>query len=64
MISCLNGALEYYRTTGEPQILQACLNAWQDIVDHRLYITGASSYWEVFMTITICRTTTSWVKPA
>ena len=48
MISCFNGALEYYRTTGEPQILQACLNAWQDIVDHRLYITGASSYWEVF----------------
>lgn len=48
MISCLNGALEYYRTTGEPQILQACLNAWQDIVDHRLYITGAASYWEVF----------------
>ena len=43
-----NGALEYYRTTGEPQILQACLNAWQDIVDHRLYITGAASYWEVF----------------
>ncbi len=48
MISCLNGALEYYRTTGEPQILQACLNAWQDIVDHRLYLTGAASYWEIF----------------
>lgn len=48
MLSCLNGALEYYRTTGEPKILQACLNAWQDIVDHRLYVTGAASYWEVF----------------
>ena len=48
MLSCLNGALEYYRTTGEAQILQACLNAWQDIVDHRLYLTGAASYWEVF----------------
>ncbi len=48
MISCLNGALEFYRTTGEAQLLQACLNAWQDIVDHRLYITGAASYWEVF----------------
>jgi uncharacterized protein len=48
MLSCLNGALEYYRTTGEVQILQACLNAWQDIVDHRLYLTGAASYWEVF----------------
>jgi len=48
MLSCLNGALEYYRTTGEAQILRACLNAWQDIVDHRLYLTGAASYWEVF----------------
>jgi DUF1680 family protein len=48
MLSCLNGALEYYRTVGEPQILQACLNAWQDIVDNRLYITGAASYGELF----------------
>ena len=48
MLSCLNGALEYYRTVGDPQILQACLNAWQDIVSHRLYITGAASYEEVF----------------
>ena len=48
MLSCLNGALEYYRTIGDPQILQACLNAWRDIVQHRLYITGASSYEEVF----------------
>ena len=48
MLSCLNGALEYYRTVGGPDILQACLNAWQDIVEHRLYITGAASYGEVF----------------
>jgi DUF1680 family protein len=48
MLSCLNGALEYYRTTGERQILEACLNAWQDIVDHRLYLTGAASYREFF----------------
>src|ERR1043166_3464959 len=48
MLSCLNGALEYYRTTGERQILEACLNGWRDIVDHRLYITGAASYHEVF----------------
>ena len=48
MLSCLNGALEYYRTTGEPQILQACLNAWQDIVSNRLYVTGAASYHELF----------------
>lgn len=49
MLSCLNGALEYYRTTGgPPEILEACLNAWKDIVDHRLYITGAASYHEHF----------------
>ena len=48
MLSCLNGALEYYRTTGEPKILEACLNAWADIVRNRLYITGAASYGELF----------------
>lgn len=48
MLSCLNGALEYYRTVGGPQILQACLNAWQDIVDKRLYLTGTASYGEQF----------------
>jgi len=49
MLSCLNGALEYYRTIGGDQkILDACLNAWQDIVDKRLYITGAASYNEHF----------------
>ena len=48
MLSCLNGLLEYYRTVGDPQHLQACLNAWQDIVDKRLYITGAASYGELF----------------
>jgi DUF1680 family protein len=48
MLSCLNGALEYYRTVGDTQILEACLNAWKDIVEHRLYITGAASYGEMF----------------
>ncbi len=48
MLSCLNGALEYYRTTGEPEILEACLNAWADIVRNRLYLTGAASYGEFF----------------
>jgi DUF1680 family protein len=48
MLSCLNGALEYYRTVGDPQILAACLNAWADIVRNRLYITGAASYGELF----------------
>jgi len=48
MLSCLNGALEYHRTVGDAKILKACLNAWQDIVDKRLYITGTSSYREHF----------------
>jgi DUF1680 family protein len=48
MLSCLNGALEYYRTTGERPILEACLNAWQDIVANRLYLTGTASYREFF----------------
>ena len=48
MLSCLNGALEYYRTVGDRDCLQACLNAWQDIVDHRLYLTGTASYREFF----------------
>ena len=48
MLSCLNGVLELYRTTGDTNLLHASLNAWQDIVDHRLYITGAASYGEHF----------------
>jgi hypothetical protein len=48
MLSCINGALEYYCTTGDREILEACLNGWQDIVDHRLYLTGTASYREFF----------------
>ncbi len=48
MLSCLNGALEYHRTVNDPKILQACLNAWKDIVDNRLYPTGTASYREHF----------------
>jgi len=48
MLSCLNGALEFYRTVNEPKILEACLNAWQDIVKNRIYLTGAASYGELF----------------
>jgi DUF1680 family protein len=48
MLSCLNGALEYYRTTGNKEMFQACLIAWDDIVKSRLYITGTASYREFF----------------
>ena len=48
MLSCLVGALELYRTTGDAKLLEACQNAWADIVANRLYITGAASYREHF----------------
>lgn len=48
MLSCLNGALEFYRITGDERILRACRNAWRDIVANRLYLTGAASYVELF----------------
>jgi DUF1680 family protein len=48
MLSCINGMLEWYRTVGDPKLLEAALNAWQDIVDKRLYLTGTASYGEHF----------------
>jgi uncharacterized protein len=48
MLSCINGILEWYRTTGDPRLLQAAINAWEDIVAKRLYITGTASYGELF----------------
>ena len=48
MLSCLNGILEVYRTTGGTNLLEACRNAWQDILDKKLYITGTTSYGEFF----------------
>lgn len=50
MMSCLNGALELYRVTGDPQILQAVRHAWEDITARRLYITGTCSHHEYFHT--------------
>jgi len=48
MLSCLNGALEMYRTTGDRTLLDTATAAWQDIVDHRLYPTGAATSGELF----------------
>ena len=48
MLSCINGMLEWYRTAGDARYLQAALNAWQDILVKRLYITGTASAGEVF----------------
>lgn len=48
MLSCLNGLLEMYRTTGDVTLLDAARRAWDDIVANRLYVTGAASYRELF----------------
>lgn len=48
MLACINGMLEWYRVTGDAQLLQAALNAWEDIVSKRLYITGTCSSYERF----------------
>ncbi len=48
MLSCINGMLEWYRTTGDRRYLRTALNAWKDIVANRLYITGTASAGEVF----------------
>lgn len=48
MLSNLVGLCEYYRTTGRRDLLPVVMNAWQDIVDKRLYITGSASQKEFF----------------
>jgi DUF1680 family protein len=48
MLSNLVGLCELARVTGNPPYLQAALNAWEDIVSHRLYLTGSASQGEHF----------------
>lgn len=48
MLSNLVGLCELYRTTGDRRFLTPVLIAWQDIVDHRLYITGSGSVGELW----------------
>jgi DUF1680 family protein len=73
MLSCLNGALELYRKTGDAKLLTACKNAWSDIMSERLYITGGASSSEHFqdddvlpddMASRICETcvTVTWMQ--
>lgn len=50
MLSNLVGLCEFARVTGEAELVQAARNAWQDIVDNRLYVTGTTSQWEYFQT--------------
>ncbi len=48
MLSNLVGLCELARATGERPLIQAVLNAWQDVVTNRLYATGSTSQWEHF----------------
>ncbi len=48
MLSNLVGLCELARVTGDRQLLQPVINAWEDIVAHRLYLTGSASQGEHF----------------
>ncbi len=48
MLSNLVGLCELARATGDRSLLQPVRNAWNDIVENRLYITGSASAGEHF----------------
>lgn len=48
MLIALTGLAELYRATGEERYLKTILVAWDDIVQHHLYITGSASTGEFF----------------
>lgn len=48
MLSNLVGLCELARATGDHHLLEPVLNAWQDVVSKRLYITGSASQGEHF----------------
>ncbi len=48
MLSNIVGLCDLARATGDRSLIAASLNAWQDIVAHRLYITGTASDHEHF----------------
>ena len=48
MLSNFNGLLDLYRLSGEPQLLDAVLRGWEDIVAHQRYASGALSAGEHF----------------
>jgi uncharacterized protein len=49
MLSNLVGIIKLYKLTGEKDLLQPVLIAWNDIVNNRLYITGTASSFEIFL---------------
>ena len=48
MLSCIIGLVQLYKVTGEEKLLNAAVNAWDDIQKNRLYITGTSAVHEHF----------------
>ena len=48
MLSNLVGLCELARATGDRHLVEPALNAWQDIVSKRLYLTGSASQGEHF----------------
>jgi hypothetical protein len=48
MLSCIIGIVRMYQLTGKPEYLATAINAWQDIVANRLYITGTTTTHETF----------------
>lgn len=51
MLSNFNGLIDLYRLTADEKLLTAVLCAWDDIVRHQLYVTGALSALEHFQPI-------------
>lgn len=49
MLICFAGMVEMFRATGDERYLEPLLIAWDDIVEHQLYITGSASTGERFM---------------
>jgi hypothetical protein len=73
MLSNLVGLCELARATGDRSLLEPVLNAWQDIVEKRLYLTGSASAGEHFpadfvlpngVSSSICETcvTVTWIQ--
>ena len=48
MLSNLVGLCELARASGDLELIRPVVNAWEDIVAHRLYITGSASQGEHF----------------
>ena len=48
MLICCSGLVELFRATRDQRYLEPVIVAWEDIVQHHLYITGSASTGEYF----------------